>query len=793
MNKLLVLFIIPILIAGNCACQTRLMSGGNDTGKRAKVLEHLLTTYRSDKDAKPQDVPIWENWLKKTGELPPDFDKLQTNALPPDLLKFENGNPVSDATKWPARKEEVKKILDHYMLGNWPPSPSAIAVKYEDTIAEDNDLYQKKNIQLLFAPSVKAVEFAKKNYSFNKYMQSSNYWNDHSDFTVAILNVELYLPKKGKHPFPAIISPASGKQTLRQQDIDKLQRGYAVIRYLRKDADYIPAVYVEYECNQLEWWAFAAGRCVDLLYTLPDIDKSKIAIMGHSRDAKTALLAAAMDSRITAVIVSHPGTGAGSFNLWRYSGDKFGGETLENSTRRFQYWNNPRMRFFIGRENKMPFDSHYLLSLVAPRPCLLGTGERDKVGEVWGDQQCYVEVNKVYKLLGNEHHLGFYASPGGHEETKAMSDSYLDWLDMQFGRKPYQFENKLVYTYSFDKWKTITSEDLNKQKFPEKNMNDILKATNGKDIKTKEEWETKTADIKNQIRWVIGDLPAYKKIDKVVIENEKVFNDELVKAEIPIHEKLIAHITYPKKKSGKLPVVIYLHAYLDAIGHDWSAGFGYSPVVGERLAQNGFMSVEFDQFGYGKRNLDNGIDFYEKNKNESALGVMIQDVRQIIDAVSLLDWVDKDKIMVEGYSLGGMVGLYAAVFDTRIQAVALTSGFASMRMDVHGNQTEGIGRYSHLRSTIPRLGLFLGNEKRIPYDFHEVLALVAPRPVFILAPNLDQDWFYDDVEVCYREAAKIFNLYGKSKNIVLYSPNDFNRFPPEYQQIMIDWLVKTGL
>ena len=148
--------------------------------------------------------------------------------------------------------------------------------------------------------------------------------------------------------------------------------------------------------------------------------------------------------------------------------------------------------------------------------------------------------------------------------------------------------------------------------------------------------------------------------------------------------------------------------------------------------------------------------------------------------------------MVAGYSLGGMVGLYAAVFDTRIQAVASACGFGSMRLDVHGNQTEGIKRYSHLRPTIPRLGLFLGNEQRIPYDFHEVLALIAPRPVFILAPRLDQDWFYEDVEVCYLEAAKVFELYGKRGNIVLSSPNDFNRYPPEYQEKVNRWLSNTS-
>ena len=300
----------------------------------------------------------------------------------------------------------------------------------------------------------------------------------------------------------------------------------------------------------------------------------------------------------------------------------------------------------------------------------------------------------------------------------------------------------------------------------------------------------KSEEIKNRITSIIGALPPYQETENVAIRNESPVSGNLVKAEIPLDDKLILHVTYPKNSGGKLPVVIYLHAYLDAVGYNWSSGFGYSPGVSERIAQNGFIAVEFDQFGYGHRNGDSGIEFYKANPDKSALGVMVQDVRKAIDAVSALDQADKDKIMVAGYSLGRMVGLYAAAFDPRIKAVASTSGFASMRMDVHGNETEGTRRYSHLRPTIPRLGLFLGNEKRIPYDFHEVLATIAPRPVFILAPKLDQDWFLEDVEVCYREAAKVFDLYSKKDNLVLESPDDFNRYPPEYQQRVIDWLKK---
>lgn len=41
---------------------------------------------------------------------------------------------------------------------------------------------------------------------------------------------------------------------------------------------------------------------------------------------------------------------------------------------------------------------------------------------------------------------------------------------------------------------------------------------------------------------------------------------------------------------------------------------------------------------------------------------------------------------------------------------------------------------------------------------------------------------------CYHEAAKVFALYGKRNDIVLNSPNDFNRYPPEYQRMVNRWL-----
>ena len=404
MTKITTAFIVSFSLLLMVNCGKRINNSSKE--KRSEYLEQLLNTYRSDKDDNPHEVPIWENWLRKTGELPPDFDKMRTCAAPPDLMVFENGKPVKTPEQWQERKQEIVKEMKEYMFGNWPPPPPKTAIKYQEGVAEENELYTKHNVQLMFAPSARAVEYVDNSYGYGRL--------DYSNFLTAILNVELYVPK-GKKPFPAIVElgPAASTGEIGANDLERLKRGYVVCRFSRKDADLIAGVYPGYECNQLEWWAYAASRCVDLLYARDDIDKLKIAAAGHSRGAKTALLAAIMDERIKAVINSHPGTGAGSFNLWRYAGDKYGGETLENSTRRFPYWNHPRMRFFMGRENKLPFDGHSLLALIAPRPCLMGSGGHDAVGEVWGDQQCYMEVKKIYRLLGHEENLWFLCLAGG--------------------------------------------------------------------------------------------------------------------------------------------------------------------------------------------------------------------------------------------------------------------------------------------------------------------------------------------------------------------------------------------
>jgi pimeloyl-ACP methyl ester carboxylesterase len=238
-------------------------------------------------------------------------------------------------------------------------------------------------------------------------------------------------------------------------------------------------------------------------------------------------------------------------------------------------------------------------------------------------------------------------------------------------------------------------------------------------------------------------------------------------------------------ENAKLPTVIWLHGFSYPLGYMWVYHNDLHPILA--LARAGYAVLAYDQSGFGSRLAETG-PFYDRYPHWSHMGRMVEDTRAAVDAMEKDTLVDTQRIYVFGYSIGATVGLYAAALDSRIKGVVSICGFTPMRTDSAATGDGGVARYSTERDLMPRLGFFVGHEAQIPYDFHEILGLIAPRPVLVVQPQLDRDATPADVTAAVKEAKKVYALYGASDKLDLREPWDYNRLPNRLQDELIQWM-----
>lgn len=395
-----------------------------------------------------------------------------------------------------------------------------------------------------------------------------------------------------------------------------------------------------------------------------------------------------------------------------------------------------------------------------------------------------------------------------------------------------QYLEKLLQTLpdvpSFRQWLEKTGEiPPDFDAFPKINgLPDPLKFLDGRPVRTPAEWKARRVQIRQLLeKYVIGSFPPKTKLDRAVVLDEtpgKGYRIRNVRLEFGPQSKgtMRVQVMIPDGK-GPFPVLIspnltgwgplllrrgYISCgYAANDGMDdaaalaplypdydfaalprraWAAGMVLE------LVKAGYAVLAFDQSGFGSR-MSETAPFYDRYPHWSHMGRMVEDTRAAIDALEKDSMVDPQRIYLFGFSMGGMAGLYAAALDSRVKGVVSICGFTPMRTDTADRGTGGVARYSHERGLIPRLGFFVGHEDRIPYDFHELLGTIAPRPALVIQPQLDRDATPADVHTAVEQARKVYALYGTPDKLALHEPWDYNRLPDATQDWIIQWMSRN--
>jgi len=430
----------------------------------------------------PKEIPIPP--IKTAMKPLPEVNDLPVRVELPDVLTMNDGIKVTTLKQWQERREEMKRILEYYAVGQMPPPPGNVRgqeIKSE-SVADGKVKYRL--VHLTFGPKRKLE-----------------------------LNIGIFTPINQKGPFPAIISqsgtppgttplprlpqgpnqgrgqdvllvvgprpgseslagnnaapvlpgqetappaPAGGgrggrggfgfgpvtAESVAQRNAEVFRRGYALVMFNPNDCAedttlrnldgswafrntrFFPA-YPGYDWGILAAWAWGVSRVADYLETDRAIDKTKLIVTGASRYGKSAMIAAAFDERLMGAPVV---TGGGGIGAYRFAGPNHS-ETLDIMMKKYPNWFSPHLHDFRGHREKLPFDEHWFLALCAPRPFIALEGDSDTISLPEAVKQSLLGAKPAYVLFGAEDRLGLHYSHHGHAFTQEDWSALMDFAD----------------------------------------------------------------------------------------------------------------------------------------------------------------------------------------------------------------------------------------------------------------------------------------------------------------------------------------------------------------------------
>lgn len=194
--------------------------------------------------------------------------------------------------------------------------------------------------------------------------------------------------------------------------------------------------------GKIAFWAWGAMRAMDFIQTLEFVDKDKIAVAGHSRLGKTALLTGALDERFACAMSNNSGCSGAALSRERVTGR----ERIADINRQFPYWFCENYKNHQHDEENLPFDQHFLLALIAPRKVYVSSAEEDLWADPISEYLACFAASSVYEPLGlegficpdrfprtgdslHEGNIGYHLRDGAHYFSRKDWNELINFLN----------------------------------------------------------------------------------------------------------------------------------------------------------------------------------------------------------------------------------------------------------------------------------------------------------------------------------------------------------------------------
>jgi len=159
-----------------------------------------------------------------------------------------------------------------------------------------------------------------------------------------------------------------------------------------------------------------------------------------------------------------------------------------------------------------------------------------------------------------------------------------------------------------------------------------------------------------------------------------------------------------------------------------------------------------------------------------------------IDLLETIPEVNSKRIGIIGHGLGGQSALLTAALDYRLSAVISSCGFTTFP-HYKGGRLDDWGK----DSIMPRISSVYGNDRtKIPFDFAEVIASLAPRSVFVSAPLKDEMMEVEGVKEARESIAAAYQFRKAGGVFQVVHPAGGRDFDDETRAEAYKWLEQRA-
>lgn len=242
--------------------------------------------------------------------------------------------------------------------------------------------------------------------------------------------------------------------------------------------------------------------------------------------------------------------------------------------------------------------------------------------------------------------------------------------------------------------------------------------------------------------------------------------------------------------AGRAPAMICLHQTV-AQGKAEPCGVQGDPELAFalELVRRGFVCLAPDAIGFGERippgtqPYHDSLAFYRRHPGWSFMGKMVWDVSRAVDYLETLPFVDPQRIGSVGHSHGAYGTLFAAAFEPRLSVAVASCGFTPFRNDPSPE------RWSHATALIPQLGMYLPDVASIPFDWQHVLALIAPRHLFVWYATKDSIFpGTESLGPLLEDVRQVYSLLGATHALAGQAFDGPHQFPKAGRETAWRWL-----